>query len=443
MPDLNLLDLSFNNLKSIGHSSLSGLRLEYIFLSDNPGLVLPSNGFNEMTAQVIDLKNCGLTSVSPNSFSSMMGTLRKIFLNGNSIRRFPPGMLAIFAGLEKLRLQDNPLVCDCESRWLKEFYDQNADKVRDAQQGNTEEPRCGAPLTVAGEFFNRLSAMDFLCEKPTLDAKISFTDNRGVMTCVSQGHPTPEISWQRPNGVRQVFSAAQDSDTTIAELEVSSTGTSVEGEYVCTAKNEAGNLTFSVDLSWPFRPTSSPCQPVPPATQEAEGLAGGTVTESTAETEKDLFKVKYFTLVDLISSILGTFVGTLIVCIIILHFCVYRRKRGPASQYSTPPMSDYSTSSVKNGIYPSQLPPQQQHCVPVHNTNPHIQARPLPKPHGSQLHNYDENHYMSTPLDNTEDLFSFAGQHNHALVHTQMPGTSVLPPCEACMTMNARQQTSS
>lgn len=395
---------------------------------------MPSNGFDQMTAQVIDLKNCGLTNVSPNSFSSMITKLRKIFLNGNSIRRFDPGMLAIFAVLEKLRLQDNPLICDCESRWLKEFYDQNADKVRDQQQGNTEEPRCGAPLPVAGEFFHRLSASDFLCEKPTLDAQVSFANNRGVLTCTSQGHPTPQISWQRPNGVRQLFTAAPDSDTTVGSLEVSASDTDVQGVYKCTTKNEAGNITFSVDLLWPFQSASTPCQSIAASTTVAdEAEVAETVSEPTSYEEKegDLFKVKYFTLVDLISAILGTFVGTLIVCIIILHFCVYKRKRGSSSQYSTPPMSDYSASSVKNGVLPPQM---QQHCVPIHNVNPHIQARPLPKPQG-QIHNYDENHYMSTPLDDRDDLFNFVGQHNHALVQAQMSA----PPCEACMTMNSRQ----
>ena len=447
--DLNklaALDLSLNNLGAISPSAFTGLTLEYLWLGENPSLGLPTNGFVGMSTRLIDLKRNQLTEITPNFLAPLAQRLGKLFVNGNKITRFSPDLLTMFNGLESIRIQDNPLICDCKSRWLKQFFDQNVDKLTQTNDNNIE-PRCSAPVGLSGEFFSRLRLMDFLCDKPSLNSEISFDKSKAMLKCMSTGHPTPQISWYRPSGVIEATFPKEGLLVTEAELEVLGSEPHIQGAYRCVASNEAGNVSLTINVSWPFPSSDSgiPCGEDDDTTSREIVLTNQPVNDDTpVAKDTDVFKKKYFTIIDLIIAVFGTFAGTLIVTVVVLHMCVYR-KRKAGSQYSTPPQSEYSSSSIKNEVY---NPPSAQHSsmqIPVHT----MQNRPLPTPNPKPAFHkaYDENHYMSTQLDEHDELglrhqhhHNGFGGHNPTLgQHTNggLVSSPHSPPCQACQTLNS------
>lgn len=427
MTRLTSLDLSINNLNIISQGALSGLRLDYLFMDNNPTLRLQDTSFVGMTTEVLSLKKCDITDPRPAIFRPLLGALRKLILNENKIERFSPNMLDIFQDIEGARIFDNPLICDCESKWLKEFYDLNKDSSKIRDPGNpSHDPRCAGPRENAGRFFSRLAVSDFACDKPTLHAGITFNDNKGVLSCTSRGNPLPAVYWYRPNGIVVKSEPQGNLPANTNELELFPNEPSVQGLYKCVASNDGGNISLTVNVDWPFQSDSAneggatKCNPNNGKTTPRE-VEITTSNDAVTEAQTDVFKVKYFTLVDIVGAILGTFVCTLIVTILTLHFCVYRRRK--PSQYATPPMSDYSSSngSDKNGPYPLSL-----HSL---HTSHMPSQRPLPnKPYTHKM--YDENHYMAT---NVEERDEFLRLHGNGRV---TPASSCDTTCQACRTMN-------
>ena len=433
MTKLKYLDLTANNLNVIAEGALEGLNLEYLYLESNPTIKLPDTAFRGMSTEVLNLAKCDLTDPKPAIFRPLLSNLRKIFLEENKIERFDPAMLDIFSSIESAKIYGNPLRCDCESKWLKEFYDLNTDtnKLRDPNKGTQQEPRCATPSYVAGQFFNRLSVADFSCDKPTLHASVSFTNKKGYLSCVSRGDPLPTVSWHRPNGV--IASSPPQVNMVINNntIELLAGEPSIQGQYRCVATNDGGNISLTVNIEWPFQTDSGaaaasgqPCL-TDSSTQDIIIPVGGLMTSGSNE-QSNVFQEELFTLVDLIGAILGTFISTLVITVVTLHFCVYRRKHN--SQYATPPMSEYSSSSngsVKNAAYPMTL----HHSLPP----PHMHTqRPLPsKPYHKV---YDENHYMATNIEERDEFLRISGQSSHGSTTGRMtPSTCEF--CPSCRTL--------
>lgn len=424
---LKLLDLSLNNLRAISPGAFAGLHLTYLFLGDNPNIALPPMGFTQMSTDVIDLKNCQLTEISSSFLIPIVSRgLKKLYISGNKISRFSTDLENIFTSLDTLRIQENPLICDCKSRWLKIFYDGNKSKFQQEDSSSQMEPRCNSPVKVAGEFFNRLTAVDFLCDKPSLNTEIVFEEDKGVLRCISRAHPPPRVTWQHPTGVLEITDATED-PVTEAVIQALPTDSQIQGTYTCVASNEGGNTSTTVSLSWPLalQNTKQPCANLASSTPKEIIIPNNEGADADVQT--DVFKKKYFTIIDIIIAVFGTFAGTLVVTVLVLHLCVYR-KRKSSSQYSTPPQSEYSGNSIKtDGVYPSST--QHSHLHTMHN----LQSRPLPSQPNQPYHKaYDENHYMSTQLDDGDDLVRL-GHHNSAALVPQLS-----PPCQACQTLNSQ-----
>lgn len=444
LKDLVLLDLNLNSLRRMDSQSFAGLNLEYLFLENNPSIQLPDNGFNDLSAGVIQLKGCQLTEIKPTFFTPLIPSLRKLFISDNKISRFSPDMLSIFEKLESVRISNNPLICDCQSRWLMRFYYQNPVTIlgQTAEPNrHLNQPRCSGPQSVAGEFFNHLTVESFSCEKPVLDSEITLTKDKGVLVCKARSDPPSKISWFRPNGVIEHTFPTADDDTR-GEIEITQSDPQVHGTYRCVAINEAGNTSLTVNITWPFHLSgaeSAPCADSTTKSSTKEILVGGGARnkdDTPSEESAAMFKKKYFTLIDIIGAVFGTFAGTLVITVLVLHCGVYR-KRKSSSQYSTPPQSEYSNTSIKNEtVYPNTA---QQHNMQIHTMQqmqmPNMHNRPLPtKPYNmTNPRGYDENHYMATEISNGDvDGLVHSGHHNPAALVTPISPS----PCQACQTMN-------
>lgn len=420
----------------IAEGALTGLKLNYLYLDDNPTIRLPDNAFTGMTTGYLSLKKCNIEDIRVEVFKPLGTVLRKIYLDGNKIERFSHSMLSVFQGVDIIRIFDNPLICDCESRWLKEFYDLNVNSklVREPSIGSAgQEPRCAEPGHVRGRFFNQLTIDDFTCDMPTLHAGITFTNKEGLLSCVSRGNPLPSVAWYRPNGVISRSVPRGNMATNTNEIKLLAHEANVRGQYRCVAANDGGNISLTVDVDWPFQTEggdtgdgSVNCNPDSIETTPRDIDLTNSDSNAEQEQQTDVFKMKHFTLVDLVGAILGTFVSTLIVTIVTLHFCVYRRRK-MASQYTTPPMSEYSSNSSngsdKHSPYPLTLHSLQSTHSHMH---PHPQ-RPLPnKPLNHKI--YDENHYMATNVDEHDE---FIRQINGRIT----PASTACDTCQGCRSM--------
>lgn len=161
---LRWLDLSDNNITTVRRGAFRGLRLEHLFLNGNRGLRLERDSFEGTRTAGLYLFDCALTGIEPETVERLTvdGYLRKLWLNSNRIRRLDSLLLRAFSSLAELRLDGNPLQCDCDIAWLRELYETAG---RDGFQGEAF-PLCDSPLRLRGKSFEKLSPSDFRCSVP-------------------------------------------------------------------------------------------------------------------------------------------------------------------------------------------------------------------------------------------------------------------------------------
>lgn len=293
------------------------------------------------------LHDCQLDELPPATIDPLNGTLVNLWLNGNRLTGVDRRLAGLFAGLTHLRLGSNPLRCNCDTLWLKELYDRRGGATfRGAEQPTCAGPstvrgrhfgqlsvadfRCRAPA------FGNVDASFY----PDLYHQGDSGVTRGHLRCTATGEPTPTLYWIRPSGKTIRFDAAETMDTAAAlgvdspsdavapqRLHLgpgnrqprhgsSSSNTNNNGDegrneavleliaenddgedagvgrhsrmetgmYICIAANEVGNVTLTVNLSWP-KPASRLSHAVDrlttwrPRDGENNGLFG--VTSST------------------------------------------------------------------------------------------------------------------------------------------------------------------
>jgi len=416
---LRWLDLSNNRIRALAAGTFAGLALQHLFLNGNRHVELVPGSFDGLVTTGLYLHDCSLSRLPADVLKPLNATLRYLWLNGNELTVVDVGLLPLFDSLSHLRLGSNPLHCNCEMTWLKDTFDRSPNTFRGAAA-----PSCLTPVRLRGRYFGDLQPTDFRCQPPAFsDIETAFGADAGGarLRCTAVGDPAPTLYWIQPSGKTTRYAAPIGDEVrrnvgllTVRETDTGSAeASSLFGMYICVANNEAGNVTLTINVSWPFAssnrvsstaagefqtplppPSNAESNAVVPTSRTSLDLArlgNYTVFDVTAssgsdddEEEAELTvgsRQKLFTVTELVCAIIGTHLGTLALCLIALPLLYRRRRwvaerdkrdRGAAVTRLQPPAYGCSSSSPTTGekttAYRQPLPPLPAESVYLNGT---------------------------------------------------------------------------
>ncbi|KAJ0033826.1 hypothetical protein NQD34_000933 [Periophthalmus magnuspinnatus] len=182
-PRLLLLDLSYNNIPTLGPSELQiphiealkvtslGLtsldtnliaslkNLHYLDISMNQLVEVPPALRQDSLRGLIRLSLAGnpLRELKVEDFHKLNG-LQELDLSGLNLQSIPQGLLDNFPRLVHLTAAENPFNCLCPLAWFSVWLKEKALTLR-----RPEETRCHFPLVNAGKMLSELEYKDFGC----------------------------------------------------------------------------------------------------------------------------------------------------------------------------------------------------------------------------------------------------------------------------------------
>ncbi|KAL4231208.1 Leucine-rich repeat and fibronectin type-III domain-containing protein 5 [Mactra antiquata] len=390
---LKWLDIGKNKLKTISDYTFRDLTLDHLFLNDNPGVTISTRAFGGLKSTGLYMQNNGMDKLSLEVIRPMNGTLKTLWLDGNKFERFNYQWLYLFKTLSHLRIGENPLHCNCEARWLHDFYNSTS---RMFEGGSP--PSCRSPARLRGRPFFELQEDDFKCQLPVFkNVDVIFEKNVGKMTCLASGDPVPTIHWMKPDGDSKVFIPKSEDIAKDMEgvMYVTPPEANSKNRYQCVASNPAGNVTFSINVAWPSVPeyqaeVSHEDVAMGDASIDAKEIkvidASDTKYQDSKEESKPVVENNnstkvaannmqavtqsstsvQFTAGDIVGAVVGTFLLTLLLCIIVFHI-FYRHQR--KSGYPNTHQNGISGPEIKRG------PPTRAELDEVEHTMKMLEKR--------------------------------------------------------------------
>lgn len=278
---LRWLDVSNNRLRRLERDTFRDLSLEHLFLNGNREIEILPDSFHGLVTTGLYLHDCLLSSLAPEALHPVRSGLRSLWLNGNRLEKVDRGLLEVFSTLHHLRLGSNPLLCNCDVIWLKEFFDNNEEIFRGALP-----PTCAWPAKLRARHFSELDVELFRCRVPMFSrVEAFFNDSQIRLNCRATGDPAPSLYWIQPSGSASRYSPPADLEVQENEGVLVIGGdqaTSQRGMYICIANNDAGNVTLTIDI-----PNSVSSQMVVPP-----GPGNGKVTPHSERVENAVVSVR-------------------------------------------------------------------------------------------------------------------------------------------------------
>lgn len=186
-PRLLLLDLSHNNIPTLGPSDLQTPHLEALKVADL-GLIsvdedliaslgnlheldISSNKLTEVPKALkqdslkglikLSLAANPLVELTKEDFQKLPG-LQELDLSGLNLQGFPEGFFETFRRLTQLTAAENPFNCLCPLAWFPAWLNE-----KNVNLGRPEVTRCHFPLVNAGKMLSALEHNDFGCPSTT------------------------------------------------------------------------------------------------------------------------------------------------------------------------------------------------------------------------------------------------------------------------------------
>lgn len=247
---LNVLVFSHNPLDMLPRKAFSSLEIGEIHMSYMPELsLLDAGAFYDLPSlTVIDMHdNAKLSFIDPLAFVQV-DSLEMLHLHNNNLRALPSSLLSELPNLQVVSFYNNPLQCDCNSRWIKVTEDGRADNSTGINFINYDKFICHSPEELRGKLFKSLSLTKFakVCSPsviPFFNDSYQLELGQNIeYVCRAIGIPIPKIHWIMPDG--KILNGTSN----YSRVKLQSTGTlSIEhlkatdgGKYTCVASSSGG-----------------------------------------------------------------------------------------------------------------------------------------------------------------------------------------------------------
>ncbi|KAK6635978.1 hypothetical protein RUM43_009630 [Polyplax serrata] len=255
------IDLSHNLLTAVPSGTFEDTPfLRYLSLNNNPIQKIESNAFGTVLGVAkIDLSHCEIQNISPKAFDKVE-SLEWLKLNGNKLTELDPETVDSLSRLHGIELHDNPWVCDCKMRSVKEWLSLS-------NVPYTVEPVCDKPERISGRLFGELTISDFAC-KPEILPLSRYVEaaagENATISCRVGAVPSAEIHWYWNGRIllnnsaltafQKIFIAEEGKFDKISVLTLTNALESDSGEFYCVAENKAGTTEANFTLNVSMRP---------------------------------------------------------------------------------------------------------------------------------------------------------------------------------------------
>ncbi|KAK8727529.1 hypothetical protein OTU49_009605 [Cherax quadricarinatus] len=187
------LDLSENLLKKVPSEAFRHTpELRELYLRSNPIQHIDVDAFNQLSSlKALDLSQCNIKTIAMRAFDPLR-LLEKLKLHSNKLTELQPRLVDSLQSLHLLTVYENPWICDCRLRKLREWL-----VVR--RVPHSVSPVCAKPLRIQGQNFDEIDESEFACPPEILPTTRKIEGTAGENTtvwCPVGGLPTPAVSWQ-------------------------------------------------------------------------------------------------------------------------------------------------------------------------------------------------------------------------------------------------------
>ncbi|CAH1802863.1 unnamed protein product [Owenia fusiformis] len=272
LPYLTSLKLRYNNLVNLNF--LEYVKTSELALDFNPLHQIDFSGFPNMKhvltlhmndAQLVSLNKSELTTlvnveklylsnnkiqIADGSMFMHMTKLRTLSLHNNSIQMLPDSFLGVFERLGEIFLDVNPLHCNCEMTWFKDFYKESqtwANELAPSNQRRLIQATCFTPIY--GHLNSINNEVIFKCQRPhmvlTTEPQTTGAGEDFTLTCIAEGDPQPRIIWTAPDKEQKVIEPSSNRTQfhNVGMWTIHDIPEEKRGHFTCTAENKAGNAT--------------------------------------------------------------------------------------------------------------------------------------------------------------------------------------------------------
>ncbi|KAM6967646.1 leucine-rich repeat and immunoglobulin-like domain-containing nogo receptor-interacting protein 4b [Aplochiton taeniatus] len=247
--NLTSLVISRCNLSTVPYVALRHLvYLHYLDLSNNPITVIQGNLLGDLLRlQEFHLAGGRLLRIEPGAFRGL-AYFHTLNVTSNQLNTLEESVFHSVGNLQVLRLDRNPLACDCRLLWVvrRQVY-LNFDK---------HQPTCSSPDVAQERDFQDFSETElprmFTCKPAQLLDRRSqeATVEEGttvLFSCKADGDPAPSITWISSSKT-MLSSTGRIRVLSDGTLEVRYAQAQDSGKYQCIAVNAAGNDSLLVSL---------------------------------------------------------------------------------------------------------------------------------------------------------------------------------------------------
>lgn len=250
--NLSWLSITNTNITAIPTSALRSLiHLTSLNLSYNQISFIESWALRDLIRlKDLHLVGTNLVSVQPYGLGGLQ-QIRLLNLSNNRLVTLEEASFHSVNNLETLRMDGNPLSCDCRLIWMLQHHKK--------LKFDGKSPVCAAPVEVQGKALSSFSDSGLFehltCQRPKIRNRklqhLSAHEGQVVsFFCQAEGEPAPIIFWISPQR-RRITTKSTGRIIVLPEgtLEIRYTQVTDSGTYICIASNAGGNDTYFAILT--------------------------------------------------------------------------------------------------------------------------------------------------------------------------------------------------